>query len=201
MGAAARDIDEAEAAAASKAPKVPTIPNWERLGNVMASIPIPGRASLSARLSRDQKSVYLPAAHPQTAREAGDLTAAPTVCFSPVRSKPYNTLRKFEKLANKSNEGAYAGQRTDGVYLSERERQIKLEYQDRQKFRHLHPRGFQLCSPTHVIPLREMGHVRGDGIFPETPKNQGFEHMTASDYAMLRLEDKEKHIGGHWKRS
>jgi len=205
-------------------PAVPKIENWHRLAEAStcavstSSSPLPTTGmSLTERLNRDRAHNYLPASHPQTYRDSTQ-TGVPlsprsptnaTQLFSPVRSKPFSNFQKFQRLATKlaaeasaplASNAEYLGARTDGPYFSEHEREIKSQFADRLRFQHLHPQGWKGGSPKHVIPLRDLGHVRAMGPYPERPSNQGFEHMPASDYAILRVDDKQKQRG-YWIRN
>ena len=228
LGAAADDVDakleperehheEMPGKAIPPYSEVPKIENWHRIAEASAcsvsSLPTTG-ASLTERLNRDRAHHYLPSSHPQTYRDS-TTTGFPlsprfptnaTQLSSPVRRKPFSNFEKFQRLATKLAAEAsaplakYPGARTDGPYLSEYEREIKSQFADRLRYQHLHPQGWKGGSPKHVIPLRDLGHVRAMGTYPERPSNQGFEHMPASDYAILRVEDKQKQRG-YWIRN
>jgi hypothetical protein len=220
--AAVRDVDaerSAAVASASKqtAPAVPSISGWSTLASAGPETPLSGTAvslsgSLSERLHRERARLHLPQHHPASLTSRADCGDGPAV-FSPVKpakptnsSKPYNTYRKIQAAAAaaaaSSEETKYEGQYKDGPYLSPWSREIKARALDKQKYKDLHGgKGFNLGSPRHVLPLREAGKVAAQGPYLEVPQNQGFEHMTAGDAGILRSDNREKWIRGHWKRS
>lgn len=220
--AAARDVDaerSAAVASASKqtAPAVPSISGWSTLASAGPETPLSGTAvslsgSLSERLHRERARLHLPQHHPASLTSRADCGDGPAV-FSPVKpakptnsSKPYNTYRKIQAAAAaaaaSSEETKYEGQYKDGPYLSPWSREIKARALDKEKYKDLHGgKGFNLGSPRHVLPLREAGKVAAQGPYLEVPQNQGFEHMTAGDAGILRSDNREKWISGHWKRS
>jgi len=195
---------------------VPSISGWSTLASAGPETPSSGAVvslsgSLSERLHRERARLYLPQHHPASLTSRGDCDDGPGI-FSPVKptkptnsSKPYNTFRKIKcaaAAADASEEKKYEGQYKDGPYQSPWSKEIKARALDKEKYKDLHGgKGFHLGSPRHVLPLREPGAIRAQGPYPEMPRSQGFEHMTAADAGILRSDNREKWIRGHWKRS
>lgn len=214
---------------APRRPPVPalSLSGWSAKTEKSADSSMRTSISQTERIHREIAINYLPTAHPATSRESvidpsrsfvssyssfgnsskiADSKSSIAI-VSPSTSKPYSTFKKFRALAaspskspSETPDGSYIGQYKTGPYMSAREREMKERHADRKKFLVLHPKGFRFGSPRHVIPLRAEGHLNGDGTYPERPRNQGFEHMTAADFEILRCENRAKHIAGHWKK-
>ena len=126
-----------------------------------------------------------------------------TLICSPVKKPLFSSYRRFAKMcANDAARDNEIGQTVyrDGEYLSAHERLIKEYVKAKARFVHPEKRGMVFGVISSQLPLREEGHVRPHGPYLEPPRNQGFAHMKPLDFEILRVEDRAKHLAGHWKK-
>lgn len=190
-------IRPAAPAPSKKKKPVPDISGWDRMQSQ-------SQTQSQSQSARTSEQSWLPVRHPDTCRltapSQSDLI--PKAFCSPVK-KPFSSFRKYEKMAaNDANRAESSLQTThrDGEYLSSHEKTIKEYVIAKERFIHPEKRGFLFGGKASEMALREEGQVRPHGPYPENPRNQGFSHMRACDYEILRVEDRKKHIAGHWKK-
>ena len=123
-----------------------------------------------------------------------------TYMTSPRDTAPYNTYKKFLKRkakASTAKPSQYQGQYTE-VFLSPREKRIKEEFH-RKKTVFVGEKNFITSfGKSMALPLREEGQIRAFSKYED-------DHISMAGIKMidrpgLRVDEKEKHIAGHWKK-
>jgi hypothetical protein len=121
-------------------------------------------------------------------------------------SKPYNTAKRFERLAAENldprlnAEGQYVGLYTE-VYRSALEQEIHDYNQAKRGF--VGPAFKTFSGVASQIPLRKEGQVRPMGAYPKAPP-PGLGDVKAGDWNMGFLqrenEEKNRRLAGGWRK-
>ncbi len=160
------------------------------------------------KMSTMLNSHRLPSAHPVPdvnlatlpMKQSHRVDAAEAVYIDGVH-KPFSNIKKYNALTTKDitdSNGEYKGMYNQ-VYLSPHERIIHEDAENKKKFISEKPflTSFGVRS---AIPLREEAQIRPHGQYPGTPDGyHAVSHLPASDWNIVRCEDKAKRVAGEWQ--
>jgi hypothetical protein len=121
-----------------------------------------------------------------------------TICFkAPSRQRPQCTYKKIQQRIEKSQEVAYQGSHKI-EYMSQREMEIKLEYENKKKCI-AGPFKLQFGQNNTAMPKGKEGLIRPHGAFPKFPGPGLPEDMPALDWNYVINRTSETWIEGAWK--